>query len=111
MTVILTQQFSVDEQVPENLPPEMQRLEQTRMRVLETTRAYLGTNFQLRVNTQERRGDVSESQVCQSQGRTGVEGSSTQVPQKSDPKSRTRENEAGTNDDGVLRDWLAPEAL
>ncbi|KIW95089.1 uncharacterized protein Z519_03673 [Cladophialophora bantiana CBS 173.52] len=85
-TVTLTQQFSVDEQVPENLLLKMQRLEQTRMRVLETTRAYLGTNSQSRVNTQERRGDVSESQKCQSQGRTGVEGSSSQVPQKSDPQ-------------------------
>ncbi|KIW31851.1 uncharacterized protein PV07_03441 [Cladophialophora immunda] len=61
--VALTPCLSVDRHMPESLPPGAQRLEQVRQRVLQSTRAYLGTDPQLRVNAQEPRGDGSEGQA------------------------------------------------
>ncbi|KIX94485.1 uncharacterized protein Z520_09871 [Fonsecaea multimorphosa CBS 102226] len=62
-SVIPTPYLSDDRYMPESLPPGLQRLEQVRQRILQSTRSYLGTDPRLRVKAQEPRGDVSEAQM------------------------------------------------
>ncbi|OAP60868.1 hypothetical protein AYL99_05870 [Fonsecaea erecta] len=61
--VILTPGLSGDQPLPERLPPGMQRLEQVRQKVLQSTRAYLEADSRLCVNAQDPRGDVNETEM------------------------------------------------
>ncbi|KIW85846.1 hypothetical protein Z517_01238 [Fonsecaea pedrosoi CBS 271.37] len=60
--VTMPPNLSVDRHMPESLPDAM-RLEQIRQRVLQSTRAYLGTDPRLHQNAQEPRGEADERQV------------------------------------------------
>lgn len=51
------QQLSADQQRSMNLPSDMRRSEQVRLKVLESTRAYLGVDAQLIMNSPEPRAD------------------------------------------------------
>ncbi|KIX06117.1 uncharacterized protein Z518_04091 [Rhinocladiella mackenziei CBS 650.93] len=109
--VILAQPCPVDQQAPRSLSPGMQRLEQVRVRVLESTRVYLGNDSQLPVNTQERRGIVGEAQNRQSQEQIDSQDNSPQVQQDSDFKLSISGSDAETNDEDLLRAWLTPGVL
>ena len=110
-SVILMQQVPVEQQPSRSLLPETQRLEQVRVRVLESTRAYLGTEPQVLANTQEPRGSVGEAQNRHSQEQMDSQESSLQVRQDPDFKSSIGSSVAETNDDDLLRAWLTPGVL
>jgi hypothetical protein len=69
--------------LPESLPAELQRLEQVRVRILESTRAYLGTKPELQVNTSE----TNSAQLRHSQGQRDLQESRAQARRSPDTMS------------------------
>jgi hypothetical protein len=95
-------------QLPESLPAELQRLEQVRARILESTRAYLGTKPELQVSTSE----TNAAHFRHSQEQRDLQESRAQARQLLDTMSTIEVSEASTADaDDVLEAWLTPEAL